>query len=85
MLYTCGCVGVYVCMFIWHVYTCGCIHTVCPCGTCFLWLLGRKPIFFFQLGCESYPVGSICSSDSTLQKNKAQSLSLSAKGCMINI
>lgn len=41
--------------------------------------------FFFQLGCESYPVGSICSSDSTLQKNKAQSLSLSAKGCMINI
>lgn len=41
--------------------------------------------FFFHLGCESYPVGSICSSDSTLQKNKAQSLSLSAKGCMINI
>lgn len=27
--------------------------------------------FFFQLGCESYPVGSICSSDSTAEKQSS--------------
>lgn len=65
----------YVCLYSMYTridaYTL-CVHVV----RCLLWLLGRKPgfFFFFQLGCESYPVGSICSSDSTLQKNKARSL-----------